>query len=471
MLKFLSVNDLQKDLPDSLKSEINRGYFSPDTTFGNHKISVTSILKTNNAIYTFADGKLKIFNPKTRKFETKYFADIPYDFYNNISKYKNFLLIAGNNGLIKFDLNKTDYIKTKPLFNLRKITSGKNSILLDTLPGNYSLNFDFNKNNITINYASLYKKNGNIPEFLYKIESLDTIWTKTSKTGNLNLKHLHEGNYTIQLKAVTKAGTYSKIKTLQFTIFPPWYRSNWAYLAYITILTLSIWLIVRWNTARLKARNAELEKIVEERTKEIKQQKNHIEEIHSELKDSIIYAEKIQKAVLPTIETIHKNISEIFILFKPKDIVSGDFYWSAKVEKKLIITVAGCTGHGVPGGFMSMLGVSFLNEIVLNDKTTNPAEILNQLRKKTIHALKQTGESGSQKDGMDMAIISINHETNVVQFSGANNPLYLIKNEELKIKNDKIVLFDNSKSETKNSKLLYEIKPDKNAYCNIRKNG
>ena len=197
---------------------------------------------------------------------------------------------------------------------------------------------------------------------------------------------------------------------------------------------------------------------------EIQLQKEQIEEIHHEISQSIDYATKIQKSILPDENILNQYLAEHFIFFRPKDKVSGDFYWWAHVENHTIITVADCTGHGVPGAFMSMLGASFLREIVEKEYITHTGVILRKLRKEIIKTLKQKGEQGEQKDGMDMAIISINHETNVMQFSGANNPLYIIKDKELQINEESanaIKLFDNLKLTTQNSKLLYEIKPDK----------
>jgi len=158
----------------------------------------------------------------------------------------------------------------------------------------------------------------------------------------------------------------------------------------------------------------------------LQKQKEEIEEIHHEISQSIDYATRLQGAVLPEQKILEKHLSEHFVLFKPKDKVSGDFYWWAHIENHTIITAADSTGHGVPGAFMSMLGASFLREIVQKEYITHTGVILRKLRKEIIKALKQTGESGTQKDGMDMAIISIDHETNIVQFSGANNPLYII---------------------------------------------
>jgi len=139
-------------------------------------------------------------------------------------------------------------------------------------------------------------------------------------------------------------------------------------------------------------------------------QRDKIEHIHLEITQSIAYATKIQTSILPEKNLLDKYFTESFILFKPKDNVSGDYYWWAEVENQMIIAVADCTGHGVPGAFMSMLGTSFLRETVLKEYMTNPAIILKRLRKEVIKTLKQKGESGEQKDGMDMSILTINYQ-------------------------------------------------------------
>lgn len=155
-------------------------------------------------------------------------------------------------------------------------------------------------------------------------------------------------------------------------------------------------------------------------------QRDHIEEIHQQVSQSIDYAKRIQTSILADQSILSKHLPEHFIMFKPKDKVSGDFYWWAVIENQLIITVADCTGHGVPGAFMSMLGTSLLRDIVIKEYIVQPALILKKLRKEIINALKQKGESGEQKDGMDMALCTINLETLEMQFAGANNPVYII---------------------------------------------
>ena len=184
---------------------------------------------------------------------------------------------------------------------------------------------------------------------------------------------------------------------------------------------------------------------------QIAYQKKHIT-------DSIEYAEKIQRAILPSLELFSDKL-EHFVLFKPRDIVSGDFYWVEEVENELIIIAADCTGHGVPGAFMSMLGISLLNEIVLAEGMTRPDVILNTLRLKIIDALKQ--EAGSEvKDGMDMTVCVLNRQSGRLMFSGANNPLYHIRNGDLmQIGGDKMPV---AIHEIMDPFTLHELKLEKN---------
>ncbi len=166
---------------------------------------------------------------------------------------------------------------------------------------------------------------------------------------------------------------------------------------------------------------------VELKNEEVTQQKEIVEEKQKEIIDSINYAKRIQQAVLTGEDVWNKVSKEHFILFKPKDIVSGDFYWAYNTpNNRSVFALADCTGHGVPGGFMSMLGNSFLNEIVIENKIFKANEILNKLRSKIISALEQKGGT-QQKDGMDISLCVWNKLDNTLEFSGANNPLWIIK--------------------------------------------
>lgn len=161
------------------------------------------------------------------------------------------------------------------------------------------------------------------------------------------------------------------------------------------------------------------------------QHKNHlITEQKKEITDSIQYAKRIQNAMLTPGDYIESLLPERFILFRPRDIVSGDFYLLTEKQDKIICAIADCTGHGVPGAFMSMLGIAYLNEIISNNNDISAGQILDELRKYVIRSLRQS-DSSAVLDGMDMAILVINHQDNTVEYAGAHNPLYLFRNGEL----------------------------------------
>lgn len=177
----------------------------------------------------------------------------------------------------------------------------------------------------------------------------------------------------------------------------------------------------------------ELEEKVKERTLEISRQKEKIEHQNKHITDSINYAKNIQNAVLPPFEFISKKLSDFFILFRPRDIVSGDFYWMSQKEDTVIVAAVDCTGHGVPGAFMSMLGVALLNEIVNQQENLESDVILNELRTNVIKSLRQTGKRGEANDGMDMALVVIDFKKQKLQYSGAHNHLYFIRNNDLEV--------------------------------------
>jgi len=190
--------------------------------------------------------------------------------------------------------------------------------------------------------------------------------------------------------------------------------------------------------------------------------KNQLEEIMTqniEITESIIYARKIQKAVLPPDSLFEQYFKEYFILFKPKQIVSGDFYWLVEKHNRIYISVADSTGHGVPGAFMSLLGISFLNEIINKPEILHANQILNRLRLHIIESLRQTGKAGGSKDGMDMSLCVINRETRQLEYAGAYNPIFIIREKT----DDEHLFLDNNsiKIERNEAHTFIHVKPDR----------
>ena len=169
---------------------------------------------------------------------------------------------------------------------------------------------------------------------------------------------------------------------------------------------------------------------LEEKSFIIESQHNTIHQKNKEITDSIKYAQKIQTAMMPLKHEFSAFFKDCFVLFEPKDIISGDFFWITGKNDKIIFATGDCTGHGVPGGFMSMLGVSLLNEIINEHDLTEPALILSRLRKKVIKALRQKGLSGEQQDGMDMTICVIDKEQMTLNYAAANHAFYMVRKKE-----------------------------------------
>jgi len=246
----------------------------------------------------------------------------------------------------------------------------------------------------------------------------------------VSYSNLHEGDYTFLLKAQSPWGVWSKPTAYNFTVLPPWHRTWWLYGAYVLLLVIGVWLLVRLQTKRLKAQALELTEQVRKATKKIRKQKNEIEAAHKDITDSIRYAKNIQQALLPTVESLQDVLPDGFVLFQPKDIVSGDFYWMQHHNDKVYFAACDCTGHGVPGAFMSMIGSSLLDEAVVEKGITKPNEIFFEVRKGFINALKQNEEDGTQKDGMDAALIAWDKK-NTLQVAAALNPVLIIRDGEI----------------------------------------
>jgi serine phosphatase RsbU (regulator of sigma subunit) len=277
---------------------------------------------------------------------------------------------------------------------------------------------------------------------------------------------LYEGKYIFKVKGRNIYGFESQPAIFEFRILPPWYRTWWAYIIYILLLSVFILLLIKINARRLQKENIRLDKIVRDRTAEISMQKEEIqtqadnlEQINTQLKqrneeissiaenliianrnindkntyitDSINYAQRIQNAVLPSENDISEIFNDFFIIYKPKDIVGGDFYFFKKIRNHIIVAAADSTGHGVPGGFLSMMGMSFLNEIIHKNNIQSPNSALDNLRNRVKYSLHQNDYLEGRTDGIDIALCVIDTNTSIMEYSGANIPVIIIRNNEL----------------------------------------
>ena len=283
----------------------------------------------------------------------------------------------------------------------------------------------FQNNNLAILFGATSFITSENNTYSYYLEGNDEEWSDWSKKNEKYYTNLTEGKYIFHLRAKDIFENTSEVITYEFTILPPWYRTIIAYILYIISGIVAVYLIVKFYTKSLK-------RIIDSQTSELRQQNKEIEHKNKEITDSIFYAKKIQEAIMPSAAYISELYSESFVLFKPKDIVSGDFYWATQKGNNVLLAAADCTGHGVPGAFMSMLGNDNLNEVIIDRNTIEPSKILEGARIGIIKALKQKGESGENKDGMDISMIAFDKDTSILQYAGANNPLYIIRNNSKK---------------------------------------
>ncbi|MCK5028522.1 MAG: SpoIIE family protein phosphatase [Bacteroidales bacterium] len=297
---------------------------------------------------------------------------------------------------------------------------------------------DFKDNSFSFYYSSPFFPTDEV-KYSYMLEGYEREWSAWSPKNEKEYTNLNKGSYSFKVKAKNIYGFESEVAEFEFTIKPPWYQTVIAYLFYFILAIVVVYIIVKVYTRRLELEKIRLEQIVKERTEEVVKQKDEIADKNRSITDSIEYAKRIQTAILPSQELVEEILPEHFILFRPRDIVSGDFYWMAKKENLLVIIAADCTGHGVPGAFMSMLGVSFLNEIVNTNEVTTANVILNNLRADIKKTLGQEGKEGEAKDGMDIALCIVDFDNLKMQYAGAYNPLYIYRDNELmEIKADRM---------------------------------
>lgn len=271
-------------------------------------------------------------------------------------------------------------------------------------------------------------------QYQYKVEEKMARWSSWSSNPSLDIL-LDPGEHLVLVRARNILGQVSEPLAVSVEIKEPFYKSTWFFISLIPIVLGILYLFIYMRERKLRKDKHVLELKVVERTKEIQQQKQKIEiqkdEIMAQKDDitsSITYASRIQRAILPSTQVFDKTFNDYFIFYKPRDIVSGDFYWITEFRQEIIFAVADCTGHGVPGAFMSMLGNSFLNEITKGEGSKLPSnQILNRLRDMVNSALSQAGESSKANDGMDITLCKYKKKNKMLEIAGAYNPLYLLR--------------------------------------------
>ena len=371
------------------------------------------------------------------------------------------IFFGGMNGFNSFNPNELSDNKNIPSLEFTAFQKqNKNGSENLHVTNNSKVVLNYSDFAFYVEFAALEFTSPNKNQYAYKFDGDNQDWINNGNRRFLTFSNMTPGLYKLWIKGSNNDNVWNENGTfIIIRIRPPWYRSTLAYIIYVILIITTIIFVVKYRERSLKEQKRILEERVEDRTKEVVKQKSEILEKNHELeeqnqeimsqrdllsnqnerisrqnkqiKDSIQYASRIQSAILPSTSILNEFNIEHFLIFRPKDIVSGDFYWFKQMGDHLLIAVADCTGHGVPGAFMSMLGNAFLNEIVAHNDITKANEVLDRLRDLIISSLKQSGEESVTRDGMDIAFCEINLKTLSIQFSGAHNSLIIIRNNEL----------------------------------------
>jgi ligand-binding sensor domain-containing protein/serine phosphatase RsbU (regulator of sigma subunit) len=370
----------------------------------------------------------------------KSFEDLPEDFsFNqnavNIDNEKN-IWFGTDRGLILYDPSEEFPYLEPPVLGITSVRINdietvcpENKIILR--PGKYKIRID---------YIGISLKEPSLVTYQYKLDGYDE-WSDITGKTSITYDNLSEGKYNFILRASSGDGAITQNPvTLSILIKKAVWEKWWFYPLCTLILITFIIVYTKSREQKLETEKEILEDKVRERTCEIESQKNEIalqrdtiDEKNASITSSIIYASNIQKSVLPPWEMINKLLPDNFILNKPKDIVSGDFYWLAEKNNRIVFTVADCTGHGVPGAFMSILGIALLNEIVNTHGITRSDDIVTNLREKVIQSLQQNRKDEHPKDGMDISLCVLDRYNKKIQFTGGMNDMVYIRDYKLNV--------------------------------------
>jgi ligand-binding sensor domain-containing protein/serine phosphatase RsbU (regulator of sigma subunit) len=283
---------------------------------------------------------------------------------------------------------------------------------------------------LIVNFIGTSLMNPEGVTYRYQLVGMDDDWRKTDN-GEVLYPKLSEGLYQFKVYASNADGIETQLPaTFSIFIDKPIYKKVWFIVLATLILGGIVYLAFWIRIVRLRKAKIELENQVKLKTKELSDEKDRVEEANEMLAEknrditsSISYAKRIQGAFLPDEQIIKKRL-DFFVLYKPRDIVSGDFYWFSETEEYTYLAVVDCTGHGVPGAFMSLLGSTFLDQALIENRDGTPAVLLNDLDKRLANAFKSREEENRIGDGMDAIILRIDKQKTELLFAGANRPLY-----------------------------------------------
>ena len=337
------------------------------------------------------------------------------------------LFFATTSGLLRYKPSKDVVNFLEPVLTIKSIKiSEKDYPLLNQIElpyGDYKIEISFQG-------ISLKAPEGVTYSFI--LEGYDSEWSKPSSTSSAQFNHLRPGTYTFKVKTFNADGIGgTNIQTITIVIEKPFWMTLW-FFGLIGLLSVIVVRLIIFRRERLLRRNQErLKRALDMRTKEVVQQKELLEVKNKDITDSILYAKNIQNAMLPPKGYLTNFFHDAFVYYKPRDIVSGDFYWANQFNSKIVVACADCTGHGVPGAFMSLIGSTLLKDTARMSEVQSPRDLIATLDKEINFLLNKKMKNTNVHDGMDICIVDFDTETNILRIASANRPIFIWKEKQL----------------------------------------
>jgi serine phosphatase RsbU (regulator of sigma subunit)/ligand-binding sensor domain-containing protein len=362
-----------------------------------------------------------------------------------IRKDKNEILMGSSKGMLVYHENYDRPVKAAPFTNITGVKLDKQEMDWEELGARLKKNtnipeevtLEYHQNHLTFSFVGISFTAPEQIRYSYMLEGFDNDWSPLTDQGEITYSNIPAGDYIFKVKSVNLDGVWDETPdSVIIHITPPFWQTWWFIVLMIFIGLFLVVLVFRWRLAKLQKDKERLENKVSQRTEQLQVAYDQIEEKNLEITDSISYAKRIQEAILPPPDYFKKKMGESFVLYRPKDIVAGDFYWLNEIGDKILFAAADCTGHGVPGAMVSVVCNGALNRSVREFGLNEPAKILDKTREIVIETFSKS--KTDVKDGMDVAVCSLDRKAGILEYSGANNSLYIIRNNEIEeVKSDR----------------------------------
>ena len=339
----------------------------------------------------------------------------------------NKLYFGTTDGLLTYNLESGYKDKKEPITNILRVFISDREY-----PFHEPIILPYSAYKLRIEYIGLNYSDPEAVTYQYMLEGYDLEWSDVTDSRVALYPRIEDGEYTFLLRAIGPDGTVNPVPaSFEIRVKLPVWKTWWFITMLIIIVILLVIVIIKFRERKQKQIQEYLEQRLDERTREVVEQKEEIEIKNRDITDSINYAQRIQSSILPPIKRLQQFFDGSFVFYQPRDIVSGDFYWFDKIENnKFVVVCADSTGHGVPGAFMSMIGTTLIKDICMRGIVKSPSDILRELDIELRNMLNQNADAEQSNDGMDMIVCELDTKTNYLRYSSAMRPMIVYRNGE-----------------------------------------